>query len=311
MSSILILTNAFPYYPGEQFIEDEIVFWTESSFSEVHILPATGGKDRRWVPENITFSTPVQKKSKLNLTFRALFSPVFIREILYLIKAREFTFAKLFYALKASALTKSSELVLRQFVANNKKIDIVYCYWNDVQAYASCLLKQEGLIGKVLSRAHGFDLYEERRAHGYMPLKRQFVDCFDAVFLLSEQGRSYYQERYSAPSGKLRLSKLGVPIPKGNSRISEEGLHLVSLSSCIPVKRIDKIIASVRLLALKHRFLQIKWTHLGGGALMFDLETLARAELGELENVSFNFMGEVENKEAKAFFLNNAVDFFY
>ncbi|VTM09043.1 Uncharacterised protein [Pseudomonas aeruginosa] len=43
---------------------------------------------------------------------------------------------------------------------------------------------------------------------------------------------------------------------------------------------------------------------------MFDLETLARAELGELENVSFNFMGEVENKEAKAFFLNNAVDFF-
>ncbi|HGN2491968.1 TPA: hypothetical protein ACKRW4_005544, partial [Pseudomonas aeruginosa] len=149
MSSILILTNAFPYYPGEQFIEDEIAFWAESSFSEVYILPATCGKDRRWLPENITLSTPIQEKSRLNLIFRALISAVFIKEIRCLIKAREFSFLKLYYALKASALTKSSELALRQFVSNNGKIDVVYCYWNDVQAYASCLLKQEGLIGKV------------------------------------------------------------------------------------------------------------------------------------------------------------------
>ncbi|WP_276155890.1 glycosyltransferase [Pseudomonas aeruginosa] len=85
---------------------------------------------------------------------------------------------------------------------------------------------------------------------------------------------------------------------------------MVSLSSCIPIKRIDKIISTVRLLALEHRSIKIKWTHLGGGALKLDLESLARTELGELENVSFHFMGEVENKEAKAFFLNNAVDFF-
>ena len=154
-------------------------------------------------------------------------------------KSKGVQLLKLYYALKASALTKSSELALRQFVSNNGK-SMSFIDWNDVQAYASCLLKQEGLIGKVISRAHGFDLYEERRAHGYMPLKRQFVDCFDAVFLLSEQGRNYYQERYSAADEKLKISKLGVPIPKGGSKVSEEGLHLVSLSSCIPIKELTK-----------------------------------------------------------------------
>ena len=36
----------------------------------------------------------------------------------------------------------------------------------------------------------------------------------------------------------------------------------------------------MRLLALEHRSIKIKWTHLGGGALKLDLESLARTELG-------------------------------
>lgn len=79
---------------------------------------------------------------------------------------------------------------------------------------------------------------------------------------------------------------------------------------CIFIKRIDKIIFIVRFFVFEYCFIKIKWIYLGGGVLKFDFEFLVRMELGEFENVSFYFMGEVENKEVKVFFLNNVVDFF-
>jgi N-acetylneuraminate synthase/N,N'-diacetyllegionaminate synthase len=53
------------------------------------------------------------------------------------------------------------------------------------------MLKNKNIIKKVVSRAHGGDLYEERCIKKYMPLKRQFADQMDVVYTISESGKKY------------------------------------------------------------------------------------------------------------------------
>src|SRR5690606_9878011 len=99
---------------------------------------------------------------------------------------------------------------LDRYIRENGEIDVVYSYWNEVAAYAACIEKRRGRVRHVISRAHGHDLYEYRRIGHYMPLKRQFVGDFDAVYFLSEEGRSYFLNTYGASPHCLYISPLGI-----------------------------------------------------------------------------------------------------
>ena len=82
------------------------------------------------------------------------------------------------------------------------KIDIVYTYWSSEQTYAACILKEKGLIKSIITRTHGYDIYEERRQNNYMPLKRQFLPLMDKIYVLSEQAKLYLTCRYQIQENK-------------------------------------------------------------------------------------------------------------
>ncbi len=309
---IAILTNAYPYPPGEQFIEDEIGYWAARDDISVTVLPALAAGTPRPVPARITVDLGMAGSmgaGRLWHALAALWSGIFWRELGYLRRSRKLGLRTVARALLHTSKTLEQSALLQRHAKAHGRIDVAYCYWNDTQACAAVLAREAGAVGKVVSRVHGYDLYETRRDYGYMPLKRQFIAAFDAVFALSREARTYLQRTYGAPPDNIRVSPLGVPLASTLARPSPAGcLHVVSVASCMRVKRLDRMIGALRLFAGRYRDTRIAWTHVGGGPLLEETRALAERELGGLPNLEFAFTGELPHHAVAALYRDAPVD---
>jgi len=309
---IAILTNAYPYLPGEQFIEDEIGYWGERSDASVTLMPAVAHGEPRALPPGIVIDTSFTSGRWLGrfvAVAKALFGGMFRGELAHLRGT-----GKLEWRTALRALLHSSKVVqqadqLTRYANRNGDIDVAYCYWNDTQSYAAVLAKARGRVRRVVTRVHGVDLYEPRRYRDYMPLKRQFIQGYDRIFVLSSHAAAYMASTYGALPEKMQLIPLGVPLEESLSRPSPAGnVHIVSVSYCLPVKRIERIVDGVAMFARENRHLSVQWTHVGGGPLLEETQALAQRRLGEVGNLSFRFMGFVPHEDVRHVFLDAPVD---
>ncbi|GAB2539629.1 glycosyltransferase [Rhodanobacter koreensis] len=311
---IVILTNAYPYSPGEQFIEDEIEYWANNPAASVTLLPAVAAGKPRTIPEGISIDLGMARGTRVTrlwFTLLAMFSAMFRSELRYLRRSRKMDTYTIARALLHASKVLEQAKRLERYAKANGRIDVAYSYWNETQSYAAALAKARGSICKVVSRAHGFDLYEMRRKHEYMPLKRQFIHAYDRIFALSQEGRAYLEETYGAPSENVKISPLGVPLTNTLSRPSPAGsLHVVSVSFCVPVKRLDRIIEALSLFAHQHGQIKTTWTHIGAGPLFDEIRELASVRLAGIDNLSFEFLGEMPNHAVKTYYLDTPVDIF-
>ena len=309
---IAIITNPYPYLGGEQFLETEMKFWQATAFNKVTVLPLSAAGSPRVLPAGIQVDLSLaSRRGLVKHGFLALFSQYFVQECVHLRQTGKISVVSLVWAWKMTVglLVTVSNLV--SWLKRNPSVNVIYSYWNNYSSYAACVAKRRGLISKVVSRCHGWDLYEERRPHQYMPLKRQFANDFDAVFVLSEEAKSYMIRRYGTRDEKVEVMPLGVSVPSERSEPTGDGeIHLVSVSSCIHVKRIDKVISGLNEFARQSPSLQIRWTHIGAGPLQEDLETLASRIFTHDSNVSFEFKGAATNEFVNRFYLEEKVDFF-
>ena len=83
---------------------------------------------------------------------------------------------------------------------------------------------------------------------------------------------------------------------------NDERLHVVSVSSLLPVKRVHLIAA-----ALQHTERSIKWTHIGGGETL-DLVTSELDRVGA--NVEVDLKGQVAHEDVLKWFEENSADVF-
>jgi glycosyltransferase involved in cell wall biosynthesis len=309
---IVILTNAYPYLPGEQFIEDEIGYWAMHDGISVTLLPALAAGKPRPVPARIAVGLDmvgIIGTGRLWFMLAALCSAVFWRELGYLRQSRKIHPRTVARALLHTSKALEQSAQLQRHAKAHGRIDVAYCYWNDTQACAAVLARETGAVRKVVSRVHGFDLYEARRDRGYMPLKRQFIAAFDAIFALSHEARAYLQRTYGATPENIRISPLGVPLAGALARPSRAGcLHVVSVSFCLRVKRLDRMVDALRLLADRHRNIRMTWTHVGGGPLLEEIMALAKLKLSGLDNLDCTFTGELPHHAVKARYLDAPVD---
>lgn len=181
---------------------------------------------------------------------------------------------------------------------NDSRPTIVYSYWFDVACYAAALAFR-GTSSKVVTRAHGFDVYADRRPFGYMPLKWQFWNLISNVFAISLSGAQYLSETYGIPERRIAVSRLGVN--RAPRRIPQESVasvfHLLSISFLVPVKRIDKVIDALAYLAMSRPEIQIRWTHFGDGPLRDELRSRAIASFSSFTNLSWSFAGQLSNQD--------------
>lgn len=298
-----MLTSSFPYEGGEQFIEAEIKYWEGTAFDNVYILPNSAKGEKRAYPPNIGILNNNKDNRKVVYAILTLVNPILAKEISYILRKTKVKcwFNNLREAWRTTAILTREVRRLKSTLSPIINTDIiVYSYWNDISYYAAMVLKKEKVVKKVVSRAHRYDLYEERRENQYMPLKRQFANGHDGIYLLSVKAINYFSKKYNADNNILKLGRLGVSIPE-NIRIYNENkdttFKVLSLSYCAPVKQIELIIRALDSYAKLYPSLLIRWTHIGAGDLFDSLVEKAYVVTKENTNLEIDFVGHKSNKE--------------
>lgn len=314
MTKIALLTTSYPHGTGEQFIESEIGYWSEVSGveCELTIFPSSISNEKsRSVPTNIMVNNVLAKKKsyieRAKALLKVLFRAEFYREVGYLFREKKLCFLTLKQALIELSLTIHYADSIAPYLRKNE-IKTIYSYWNNYKAYAGVLLKHSGVVDKVVSRCHRYEVYAEQKPLSYMPLKWQFVNDFDTLFVISNSQISYFENTYGANAGNLSLSRLGVEIPKNKSLVSPHNhLNVLSVSFCTAVKRIDFIIDAIALFHKLNPTIDVSWTHIGDGPLRERLENYANSKL---QGISYSFIGQLSNDGVKKYYQSNNVDLF-
>lgn len=284
---IILLTSEFPYGIGETFLENEFPFLSNGFENIVIFSESNKGESRiNKSSAEVNLLTLINWKSRI----RALFSKIFYFELNYLRNERKLSFSTIRTAWYS--LSKAISIAEQLKAINEKECAIFYSYWLDEKALALALLKKKYSNLKAISRAHGWDVYEERHPNDYLPYRNLLAENLDAIYTISENGKSYLSDRYPKLKHKIQLSRLGT-MPLKLIPVSDniEQFHILSISSVIPLKRVDKILDVVSSVTN----FKIKWTHIGNGTEFEKIKELAIQKSRLNQNFSFDLTGHLTN----------------
>lgn len=316
MKKIILITSNFPYYGGEQFLETEVEYYCQNKDMNFIIIPRyKTEKEKRPVPNCIDIDNFLTNKSingnkkKIYYLLKALKSKYFYKEL----------FSENFLSIKKLKIFFSTistyqiyyEIFDKYFdELENLKSTIIYTYWHNEATYALQSLRSKYNY-KLVSRIHGGDLYKERKPFRYMPLKKHFIKNIDTIYTITQSANDYLNKIYGFDKNVLKLSRLGVDdYDITSSKSKDNYYHIVSCSFLSKVKRIDKIIEALEKLINIRGDIYIKWTHIGSGVLEDSLKMKAKDLLGEKNQISYDFLGELKNKEVYEFYRTNDIDVF-
>jgi hypothetical protein len=180
----------------------------------------------------------------------------------------------------------------------------LYSYWMSRGATACSYIKNRCNVKAFVTRAHRYDLYEERNSLNFLPFRKYIWESVDSISFISEHGREYYKNKYKVIDEKLKLSYLGV---RSNEKYRKKVDHknridIVSCSNVIEVKRLDLIIEFLSKLTI-----DFHWYHIGDGELLNKITKLAKIKLSP---GTYEFIGRLDNEKIVPFYFNHDIDYF-
>lgn len=272
---LILFTNSYPYdFSTERtFLAREIPYLT-TTIERIIIVPKLVRGNLLSYPSNVEidegFSVFYKKNIRffLRLFLRTIRSPYFYNEIItkpsLLIKPIKL--AKLILFLGRAEITKTWTIARIDTLEKKDKKIVLYSYWFDDISMGLSLVKQEKPSIRLISRAHGYDIYEELYFPYYWPLRRDNLNALDKLFLASEDGREYFRKRYPEYQEIFETAHLGVDDPGFLSNASNDGvLRIVSCAHIVALKRIGLLLEAIALAAKLRPEQRFEWYHFGDG----------------------------------------------
>ncbi len=313
MSVLCVLANKFPYGKIEAYMESEVSFYT--LLEEVYICSLIYEKktdvEIRKISDDIKV-IPVNNGGKINRILWGLFALSdlnFYSEIKRLFLENRFSVRRLYHLINfMSRSHRDARFIIKRIGDDLKGKEVVfYSYRFEYHPYVAILLKKKLHLDdcKVVSRAHRYDLYEDRNPVKYIPLRYSILQEIDYVYPCSKHGEAYLKNKFPGFSEKIKASFLGTKdfgIENSNSR-TENYLNIISCSNVVPIKRMDKIVEVIKRIPGYN----IRWTHYGDGPLM---EWLKSAVNDLPSNVSVLLKGNTSNDIIMENYKQQYYDFF-
>ncbi|MET0858445.1 MAG: glycosyltransferase [Telluria sp.] len=293
---LLMVTSAYPYGHGEAFVKAEIEH-VSTFFDEIEVVPCSFPPAS--APRPMAQPVDLDYAHKRWGLFRkfhlvsslavALWKYNWVHDVRH-IAGRDHKFINLKELVRSLYRARLFELFLKGRVAKHKKdFDMVYFYWIVPEIMGAIgYRKESGSRMRIISRAHGGDLYEDRRAGGYVGLQDGIAAGVDGVFCISAHGKKFLDHKYPAMQDKFHTARLGVRDPGYLNRQPAGGaLSIVSCSFVVAGKRLQLIADAIALLLERDAGLQIRWTHVGDGELYDQLRAYVERTLHGRATVVF------------------------
>lgn len=310
MSVLYFFTEYYPF--GDEsmsehaFLNNEINYLIDT-FDHVVVVPTI-------LPEPLpgetsfevdtTLANLLKDKTKLEVFSSALKSGFFYKELISSLKKLNNTFN----LKKVLNYTGRSRLVRdwlkSKLVSKNLKLEetLFYTFWNNEITLGISSVENT----KVVSRAHGHDLYENY--YGYLPCYKYNLKRLEKLFLVSQAAVNYLEEIYPDFTDKYKKQYLGVKKAKKRSEPSND--HLIRIVSCsylIKRKRVDLIADGIAEFVKRYKR-TLRWTHFGDGPEKEKImEKVDAIPDGYIET---RFMGNVENRIILNHYEEEPVDLF-
>jgi glycosyltransferase involved in cell wall biosynthesis len=302
---LVMLTGRFP--KGEAVLGGELRA-TAARFERVFVIPSHPGRpgaETSELPGNATvvdlgWRRGWSRSQKLSVLRSRLALRILARTLrrpsnwrAYIAGARVYLDILAENLLKASSLAAWAE-------ENGLRDALFYDFWFENSTLALAALRQRGEIRCAVARAHRFDAFDfEEAGLRRVPFREFKADHLDAIFPIAEDSADYMRERVGGNAGKVRLARLGVPLPATCPETLAEPPLVVSCSSLISRKQVHLIPEVLRACERP-----LRWVHFGEGSERQRVE--AAASLLP-DAVSWELPGRVENPVVCAFYAENGV----
>lgn len=312
---LLLFSNSYPYdYATEQtFLKGEVEI-LRKRFERVILIPRIVQGNLLPVPDGVKVDTSFAESFTLHRRLAESALAVFSKDFYFELKRRFPSTLNPSYLRRVFSFVAGANLTgrwLQNWLKVNAISDdrvICYTFWFDELAMGIGLAKNRYPSLRVVSRTHGYDLYEE--LYGDWPCRLRAIELVDGLFPDSDIGVAYLRKKYPQFKEKYEAALLGVQDPGGHSNPSDDGvLRLVSCSNFHPVKRIDLLFESIIVAAKKRPIQKIEWTHFGGATEIREHYT-QRVKDEFPANVKASFPGYQSQHELIRTYLSTPVDVF-
>ena len=298
---LLLFTNSFPYGKGEQYLENELPYYS-NEFKRIIFVPVNLSGKKRTIPQNaevLNIHPKVNYSKTKYISSFSKFNSLFRQEkkLKNKIGGSKIKHYKLFY--NASVYAEAiNNWLNEQSIERNQTV--FYSYWFYHWVTVMSELRNLNYDGRYISRAHLYDAYDYLE-YNYWGSKKLF--SLDKLICISDHAKKYFNESYSQNLDKIQTLRLGV----ANQELSlfgkgKDKFTLVSCSSIRADKRLDFILEVLKNISLK-----IKWIHFGDGPLKADIENRIK---NLPENVEAELKGFTPNSELLNYYKNNQIDLF-
>ena len=278
--NLILLTKFYPFGAEEAFIENEISIMCRN-FDKVCIIacevPANETRKRE-LPENcraIRINAGADSRRQKAQDFAHSFSGLESKDFAYEINLTQGLLKKAFVRYIESKSQRIFERIKKKkaFRSIIKTDYVLYSYWFFVTARVGTMIKRIAPPRYMFTRAHRYDLYEERNSLNFLPYRKMLIKEYDMVFPCSYDGESYLLSKYPEYKNKIQASYLGTIDHGINPSTADDVFRIVSCSRVEPVKRVKRIAEAMKELSGKNR---IEWTHIGSGSEFNKLETFIK-----------------------------------
>ncbi len=290
--ALLMVTTGFPYGQGESFVAAELEHLAEQ-FDDVTLVPCVFTPDKPPRPlaqkVELAYATARWGASRvmhvLESLLRALWRYPWLGEAAAIV-GRRHRLENLKELVRCLYRARLFEQFLQHQQAAGKQYDLIYFYWIVPEIAGALSFRRRyaapgARIPTIVARGHGGDLYEERRPGGYAGLTDFITAGIDAVFCISEHGKSYLTNKYPALAARFHLARLGVADPGFISpQPTDDILSILSCSFIVPGKRLHLIVEAIDVLLTENPSLAVRWTHIGDGELYGQLQDQVARLLG-------------------------------
>lgn len=314
---LIVFTKSYPYdfAPEYTFLHHEIIQLAKK-FDQIVLVPKVCRGKRFDLPAGVevdeSFSDFIQKNSNLiRFGINVLNSNSVLQEIcnhpsLLLFPAK---FLRLILFSGRSEIKKNwFRIWLNEHQYAENQI-VLYSYWFDDLLYGLGLIKEAHPQMLLVSRAHGYDIYEEMYFPYYWPLRTPTLSKLDKLFPASYDGRDYFRRRYPQFTDLFETAHLGVEDPGFISKSSVDGvLRIVSCAYIVPLKRIGLLLEGIACAARMRPEQKFEWLHFGEGRKRKMLLKTVKKKFPP--NVKGHLPGYVPNQEILRHYWENPVDVF-
>lgn len=162
---------------------------------------------------------------------------------------------------------------------------------------------------KIVSRAHGYDIFDHRVTYRSHYLRRQTFKRLTALYPQSSDGADYILSQYPSVAEKTSVRFLGNTrlFPGPNPPAESDEIVFCTVARLHPVKRLPQTATLLCRLAAAHPDKHFRWILIGDGT---ERPAIAKEVEQTPSNLTVEMKGQMDNSDIQRLYATRHIDFF-